>query len=116
MTTTPRNQEISVITFKTIRTAAACGLTLLGASIAHAQDSSTGSTDIYRNEFPKSFTIDPALQMHPHAPIVTASTDIWTTDFQKAFETDKSLHLTRDMAAKTGSTDIWSTNFQKAFM
>jgi hypothetical protein len=104
-----------MMTIKTIRTAAACGLTLLGASLAHAQGS-TGSTDIYLNEFPKSFSTGPVLQPQSRAPTVTSSTDIWATDFQKTFATGKSAQVAREVAGETGSTDIWNTNFQKAFM
>jgi hypothetical protein len=111
-----RNQENPMMTFKTIgRGAAVFSLTLLAASFAHAQDS-TGSTDIYRNEFTKSFGLDHPFKAQSQAPIASASTDIWSTNFQKVYGTDKSVPVTPELAGETGSTDIWNTNFQKAFM
>lgn len=100
------------------RAVAACGLTLLAASFAHAQGPSvaTGSTDIYTTDFQKAFATGSLSRPEPRTVADTGSTDIWTTDFQKTFATDKSVHETRDMARYKGSTDIWTTDFQKTFM
>ena len=106
-------------TFKTItRTMAACGLTLMATSFAHAQGltPATSSTDIYTTDFQKTFATGSAVQQKPAAVASIGSTDIWTTDFQRTFATDKSVHETADAAGDHGSTNIWTTDFQKAFM
>jgi hypothetical protein len=109
----------TMTTFKTIRTAAAaCSLTLLAASLVHAQGSTTttGSTDIYNTDFQKTFATASVVHQKALATASTGSTDIYTTNFQKTFATDQSVHQTPDAAHYRGPTDFWSTNFQKAFM
>ena len=106
-------------TFKTISRAAACGLTVLAASVAHAQGPTarTGSTDIYNTDFQKTLATGRSVGYQEARAITgTGSTDIYNTDFQKTFATDNSVHQTPDVAGYRGSTDIWTTDFQKAFM
>lgn len=107
-----------MMTFKTInRVMAACGLTMVAASFAHAQSPTAAtSTDIYTTDFQKTFAAGSVVQQRPAAVAAAGSTDIWTTDFQRTFATDRSAHETADAGGDQGSTNIWATDFQKAFM
>lgn len=106
-------------TFKSISKAvAACGLTLLAASFAHAQGPAVamGSTDIYTTDFQKTFATGGQTLREASAQTGTGSTDIYHTDFQTVFSTDTFTRGASDMAEYKGSTDIWTTDFQKTFM
>ena len=108
-----------MMTFRTInRVMAACGVTLVAASFAHAQSptAATSSTDIYTTDFQRTFATGGVVQKGPAAVAAAGSTDIWTADFQRTFATDKSVHETADAGGDRGSSDIWATDFQKAFM
>jgi hypothetical protein len=87
---------------------AALALTLIGASVAHAQ----GSTDIYTTNFQQAYAAGHAVQGTGAA----GSTDIYATNFQRAFATADSLQVAKAPDANAGSTDIYGTNFQSRYM
>jgi hypothetical protein len=108
-----------MIAFKTIgKEAAILSLTLMAATVAHAQGltTTTGSTDMYTINFQQAFASGRVILGDPGAPVGTGSTDIYGTDFQRAFATDSSVKEPRDTAAYRGSTDIYSTDFQNSFL
>ncbi len=96
---------------KTIRNVAALGLTLIGATVAHAQ----GSTDIYTTNFQQALASH-ATQRAPGATLAVGSTDIYSTNFQRAFTATDSLEVAKAGEAYAGSTDIYGTNFQIRYM
>ena len=97
---------------KTIRNAAALGLTLIGATVAHAQ----GSTDIYTTNFQQAYATGHTTQGARGATLASGSTDIYSTNFQRAFATAGSLKVAKAGEAHAGSTDIYGTNFQIRYM
>ena len=97
---------------QTIRNVAALGLTLIGATVAHAQ----GSTDIYTTNFQQAYATGHATQGAPAATPAAGSTDIYSTNFQRAFATVASPKVAKTGEAYAGSTDIYDTNFQIRYM
>ena len=97
---------------KTIRNVAALGLTLIGATVAHAQ----GSTDISTTNFQQAYATGRATQGAPGATLAAGPTDIYSTNFQRAFATTDSRKVASAGEAHAGSTDIYGTNFQIRYM
>ncbi len=108
-----------MIEFKMIgKRAAVLSLTLLAATVAHAQSSTTAtsSTDIYTTNFQQTLAAVGAPFESSNAPAGTGSTDIYRADFQREFATNSSIKGPQDTAAYEGSTDIYSNDFRKRFM
>ena len=101
---------------KTIRKhVAALGLTVLSVGFAHAHGpaATTGSIDIYSNDFEETLATGNSPPQVPGAMGALGTVDIYQTDFQNAFPS--SSHTVETVAAEitTGSVDIYSINFQK---
>jgi hypothetical protein len=103
-------------TFKfTRRAAAALSLTMAVSGAAFA--GTIGSTDIYRNEFPRS--IDPVAALTPASASAyrNGSTDIYSNPFAQSFPTATlgAFSVGRLASCESGSTDIYRADFQKIF-
>ena len=97
---------------RTIRNVVALGLTLIGATLAHAQ----GSTDIYTTNFQQAYASGRATQGAPAAAPAAGPTDIYSPNVQRAFATAGSPAVAKTGEAYAGSTDIYDTNFQIRYM
>jgi hypothetical protein len=90
----------------------AAALIALASQVAAA---STGSTDIYRNQFRESFGA-PVLSNDSlgSAACMNESTDIWGNRFGESFGVSQ--HRPKSQTAySTGSTDVWGNAFRASF-
>jgi hypothetical protein len=84
----------------------------IGSSVARAG----GSTDIYRNEFAKSFGTPSLQAISTTSAGAVGSTDIWKNEFGQSFGPSRSASRTDSaIVSRVGSTDIYSNEFQKSF-
>jgi hypothetical protein len=98
----------------TLRILVSFGL-LVGAADA-ALAATSGSTDIYRNEFSSSFgSGTPKLGTSSQSPQTTGSTDIYANRFERSFGHSRTVrHQARNMRWN-GSTDLWGNGFREVF-
>jgi len=87
----------------------------LTAIAGEATAASTGSTDIYLNQFRQSFGAPVLSRDLPgFATYLQVSTDIWANEFEESFGASED--RTRSQTAySTGSTDVWGNGFRASF-
>jgi hypothetical protein len=88
---------------------------VLATLAGEAAAASTGSTDIYRNQFRQSFGAPLLSKDLPgFATYLDASTDIWGNEFEESFGASE--HRPRSQTAySNGSTDVWGNGFRASF-
>jgi len=89
--------------------------TALTAIADEAAAASTGSTDIYSNQFRQSFG-GPVLSkdLPGFSAYLDASTDIWANEFEESFGASEG-RPSSQTAYGTGSTDVWGNGFRASF-
>ncbi len=102
-------------TFKSGRTVrVALGIAILTSGTAFA--ASSGSTDIYRNEFAQSPEPAMILASAPVPEYRGGTTDIYGDQFARSFEPAASpIPFERVIACTGGATDIYRNEFQNGF-
>jgi hypothetical protein len=98
----------------TLRVLVSLGL-LVGAADA-ALAATSGSTDIYRNEFSSSFgsgTLD--LGTGAQSAETTGSTDIYANQFERSFGQADTVRQQASNMRWNGSTDPWGNGFRESF-
>jgi hypothetical protein len=89
--------------------------TALTAIAGEAAAASTGSTDIYLNQFKQSFGAPvPSRNLPGFATYLQASTDIWANEFEESFGASEDRPRSQT-AYSTGSTDVWGNGFRASF-
>jgi hypothetical protein len=87
----------------------------LTAIAGEAAAASTGSTDIYRNQFRQSFGAPVLSKDLPgFATYLDASTDIWGNEFEESFGASEDRPRSQT-ASSAGSTDVWGNGFRASF-
>lgn len=87
---------------------------LIGVAFLSTQGLVAGATDIYSNEFEKSFGPHsaPALMTRTSPPVV-ASTDLWGNGFRKSFGTATGAVTDLNLSCVGGSGDFYEASGQR---
>jgi hypothetical protein len=98
----------------TLRILVSLGL-LVGAADA-ALAATSGSTDIYRNEFSSSFgSGTPNLGTSSQSTQTSGSTDIYVNRFERSFGQVETVRHQASNMRWNGSTDLWGNGFHEVF-